>query len=46
MTSRRKNVRDLDTIADDIRKLERANIFDVGDLLIEAKAQCAHGQWL
>jgi hypothetical protein len=46
MTSRRKNVRDLDTIADDIHKLERANIFDVGDLLIEAKAQCAHGQWL
>jgi hypothetical protein len=44
--TKRNNARSLDAIADDIHKLERANIFDVGDLLIEAKAQCEHGEWL
>jgi len=43
---KRDNVRSLDLIADDINKLERGNIFDIGDLLLEAKAQCEHGQWL
>ncbi|WP_161855601.1 DUF3102 domain-containing protein [Bradyrhizobium sp. CCBAU 051011] len=43
--TKRKN-RSLDTIADDISKLKRDHIFDVGDLLIEAKEQCEHGQWL
>jgi hypothetical protein len=43
---KRKNERSLDTIADDINQLERANIFDIGGLLIEAKAQCEHGQWM
>ena len=38
--------RSLDAIADDINKLSRASIFDIGDLLLEAKAQCEHGQWL
>jgi hypothetical protein len=38
--------RSLDSIADDINKLERGSIFDIGDLLIEAKAQCEHGEWL
>jgi hypothetical protein len=38
--------RSLDIIADDINKLERGSIFDIGDLLIEAKAQCEHGEWL
>jgi hypothetical protein len=42
----KENVRSLDTIADDINQLARGNIFDIGDLLIEAKAQCEHGQWL
>jgi hypothetical protein len=37
--------RSLDIIADDINKLERSSIFDIGDLLIEAKAQCEHGKW-
>jgi hypothetical protein len=37
--------RSLDIIADDINKLERGSIFDIGDLLLEAKAQCQHGQW-
>jgi hypothetical protein len=40
-----KNLRSLDSIADDIHKLERGCIFDIGDLLIEAKAQCKHGEW-
>jgi hypothetical protein len=42
---KRKN-RSLDTIADDIHKLARCNIFDIGDLLIEAKEKCEHGNWL
>jgi hypothetical protein len=41
-----QNIRPLDVIADDINKLERGNIFDIGDLLLEAKAQCEHGEWL
>ncbi|WP_164937274.1 DUF3102 domain-containing protein [Bradyrhizobium vignae] len=43
--TKRKN-RSLETIADDIHKLQRASIFDLGNLLIEAKAQCEHGNWL
>jgi Protein of unknown function (DUF3102) len=46
MTTKRKNVRPLDEIADNLHKLERKNIIDIGDLLIEAKAQCEYGQWL
>jgi Protein of unknown function (DUF3102) len=46
MKQKQKNARTLDTIADDIHELERGNIFDIGDLLLEAKAQCEHGQWL
>jgi hypothetical protein len=41
-----KNVRSLDTIAENINRVARGNIFDIGDLLLEAKAQCEHGQWL
>jgi hypothetical protein len=44
--TKRQNARSLDAIADDINKLGRANIFNIGDLLIEAKAQCEHGEWL
>src|SRR4030095_14565915 len=44
--TKRKNVRSLDEIADGIHNLERANIIEIGYLLIEAKAQCQHGQWL
>jgi hypothetical protein len=40
-----KNMRSLDTLADNIHKLERGNIFDIGDLLIEARAQCEYGHW-
>ena len=40
------NQKSLDAIADDIHKLERGNIVDIGGLLIEAKGQCEHGQWL
>jgi hypothetical protein len=43
---KRENVRSLDAIADNINKLERGSIIDIGDLLLEAKAQCDHGQWL
>jgi hypothetical protein len=37
--------RSLDSIADDINKLGRSNIFAIGGLLTEAKLQCGHGQW-
>jgi Protein of unknown function (DUF3102) len=40
-----KNVRSLDAIADEINKLERKSIIDIGDLLLEAKAQCEYGDW-
>ena len=43
---KKQNTRSLGAIADDIHKIERTNIFDIGDLLIEAKAQCEHGDWL
>jgi len=37
--------RPLDEIAADIHGIERRSIFELGDLLIEAKAACEHGQW-
>jgi len=43
--TKRKN-RSIYTIADDIHKLARTNIFEIGDLLIEAKAMVEHGEWL
>jgi hypothetical protein len=46
MTTKQKNVRPLDEIADNIHKLERKSMVDVGDLLIEARSQCEHGEWL
>jgi hypothetical protein len=46
---RKTNARTLDTIATDIHKLERNNIFAVGKLLLEAKEQLldeqGHGHW-
>jgi Protein of unknown function (DUF3102) len=42
----RKNARSLDEIADCINELERANVIDIGNLLLEAHSQCAHGEWL
>src|SRR6266576_4773079 len=44
--SKSSNARSLDAIADNINKLERGSIIDIGDLLLEAKAQCEHGDWL
>ncbi|MCP3382847.1 hypothetical protein NLM31_20995 [Bradyrhizobium sp. CCGUVB4N] len=41
-----RNVRPLDKIADDIARLERKSIFDIGDLLLEARAQCERGEWI
>jgi hypothetical protein len=41
-----RNVRSLDVIAENIHKLERSNIIAVGGLLLEAKSQCEHGDWL
>jgi hypothetical protein len=43
--NKRKN-RSLDTIADDIHKLARSNIFDIGACLLEARELCEHGNWL
>jgi Protein of unknown function (DUF3102) len=45
--SKRKNARTLSEIADAVHLLERTNIIDIGDLLLEAKDQeCEHGEWL
>jgi Protein of unknown function (DUF3102) len=43
---KRKNVRTLNAIADNIHQLVRGNIIDIGDLLLEAKSQCERGDWL
>jgi hypothetical protein len=43
---KRKNVRPLNAIADNIHQLARGNIIDIGDLLLEAKSQCERGDWL
>jgi hypothetical protein len=45
-SEKRKNARSLDTIADEIHQVQRVSIFAVGDLLIEAKDSCEHGEWL
>jgi hypothetical protein len=37
--------RTLDAIAGDIHQLERAKMFDIGKLLIEAEEACEHGRW-
>lgn len=42
----KRNARPLDTIADHIHRLERKNVFEIGDLLLEARAQCKHGEWM
>jgi hypothetical protein len=36
----------LDAIAVEINQLTRRNIIDIGELLLEAKDQCEHGDWL
>jgi hypothetical protein len=38
--------RSLDAIATDIHRIERANIFAIGELLTEADDACSHGEWL
>jgi len=44
--SKKRNRRPLDEIAADIHALQRTNLFAIGDLLIEAKEQLEHGEWL
>jgi len=44
--SKKRNRRALDEIAADIHALQRTNLFAIGDLLIEAKEQLEHGEWL
>jgi hypothetical protein len=41
----RTNHRSLDAIANDIHALGRTNVFAEGDLLLEAKETCDHGDW-
>jgi Protein of unknown function (DUF3102) len=41
-----KNKRSLDVIANEIHKFQRVNVFVVGDLLVEARDACEHGDWL
>jgi Protein of unknown function (DUF3102) len=38
--------RSLDAIAEQIHRVERANIFAIGELLTEADDACEHGEWL
>ncbi|MGY8631850.1 DUF3102 domain-containing protein [Bradyrhizobium sp. 14AA] len=40
------NLRALATIAHEIHKLERKKIFEIGDLLLEARARCEYGEWM
>jgi hypothetical protein len=40
-----KNARLLDAVAEDIHALQRDSYLDIGDLLIEAKDSCEHGEW-
>jgi hypothetical protein len=46
MTKKRNASSPLDEIAVEINQLARGNIIDIGKLLLEAKAQCEHGEWL
>jgi hypothetical protein len=47
MSKNGKNARSLDVIASDIHKVERAGIFDKGDLLLEAREQLSEDEgWL
>jgi hypothetical protein len=42
-----KNARTLSEITDAVHSLERTNIIDIGDLLLEAKEQgCEFGEWM
>jgi hypothetical protein len=41
-----KNRRSLSVIADEIHKLQRVNLFALGELFLEAKDACEHGEWL
>src|SRR5262249_60529384 len=43
---KKTNGRPLDAIATDINALERRNVIEVGDLLLEARAQWEPGRWL
>ena len=42
----RPNVRPLDAIAVDIHKVARNSVWEIGDLLTEARAACEPGTWL
>ena len=42
----RQNRRSLEAIAAEVRGLQRTNVFAIGDLLIEARESCDHGEWL
>jgi hypothetical protein len=44
--TKRNTTRSLAVIAEDLNKLDRKTVFDSGDLLLEAKAQCEPGGWL
>jgi hypothetical protein len=41
----KKNTRSLDVIAGEINRIDRDRIFNVGDLLLEARGACEHGKW-
>jgi hypothetical protein len=43
--SKSNAARDLGDIADDIRTIERRSVFEIGGLLVEAKALCEYGEW-
>jgi Protein of unknown function (DUF3102) len=43
--AKKTNARSLDVVANDIHKLARNCFFQIGELLLEAKDSCAHGEW-
>src|SRR6516225_3038238 len=44
-TKTKSNMRSLDVIAGEIHKYRRIDMFACGDLLIEAREACDHGDW-
>jgi Protein of unknown function (DUF3102) len=39
------NARSLNVIAGEINRIDRARIFNIGDLFLEARDACEHGEW-
>jgi hypothetical protein len=42
----KRNTRTLDAIASDIYRVEKRSVIEIGELLLEARPLCEHGQWI